>query len=66
MRCPDCEWIDSVLLDQQGAETLDERTEEATDSIVRDLRRLSQANMANDVERFATALKAGAVVPFDF
>jgi hypothetical protein len=45
---------------------LDERLDEGTTVLVTELKRLEQANMTEDVERFAAALRAGAILPEDF
>jgi hypothetical protein len=37
-----------------------------TDALVKDLRRLVQANMEAEADRFAAALEAGAILPEDF
>lgn len=66
LRCPNCEW---ALLDSFDAELIqrfDETLDHGTEALVADLRKLSRANMEEDVERFIAALNAEYVLPEDF
>jgi hypothetical protein len=63
LRCPNCEWNEVGTYDQA---TVDEHLDLGTDALVKDLRRLVQANMEAEADRFAAALDAGAILPEDF
>lgn len=66
LRCPDCEWSETGTFHQDLADRFDEKLEEGTDALVRDLKRLTRANMAEEIDRFVAALEAGAIEPMDF
>ena len=66
LRCPNCEWSELGVYDQATVDRLDETLDNGTELLVRDLRRLVQANMEEEAERFAAALDADAILPEDF
>ena len=66
LRCPNCEWIGTGVFEQELVERFDEELDRGTEAVVRDLRRLAQANMEDEVERFVSALNAGHIQPEDF
>jgi hypothetical protein len=66
LRCPNCEWLTVGLYDQDTVDRFDERLDYGTEALVRDLKRLMQANMEDEIERFVSALHAGHIVPEDF
>ena len=66
LRCPNCEWIGEAVYERRVVEELDERLERGMETIVRDLRHLTHANMEEHVQRFVTALQDDLIVPFDF
>jgi hypothetical protein len=66
LRCPNCELVRLAVLDQEVAECFDDDLDLGAETLVEDLGRLSEANMAEDVERFAAALEADAILPSDF
>ena len=66
LRCPNCERTDSALLDLDVAESFDEELERGAETLMSDLARLTEANMREHVERFASALHADAILPTDF
>jgi hypothetical protein len=66
LRCPNCEWIHTGVFDQETVERFDEELDRGTDSLVDDLKRLIQANMEEDIERFAHALARDHILPEDF
>lgn len=66
LRCPNCERTASALLDAEVAERFDEELERGAETLMGDLARLSEANMLEDLERFAAALRADAILPVDF
>jgi hypothetical protein len=65
-RCPECGWRGEGVFAQRLADAFDDELDRGTDALVHDLRRLTRANMAEHVERFADALARGAVQPMDF
>jgi hypothetical protein len=66
LRCPECESVETGVYDFRSVESFEEELDRGTEQLVADLRRLSQANMEEDVARFAMALEADAVLPEDF
>jgi hypothetical protein len=66
LRCPNCEWSEVGTYDQATVDRFDEHLDLGTDALVKDLRRLVQANMEAEADRFAAALEAGAILPEDF
>jgi hypothetical protein len=66
LRCPNCEWLTVGLYDQETVDRFDERLDHGTESLVRDLKRLTRANMEDEAERFASALASDAIWPMDF
>jgi hypothetical protein len=66
LRCPNCEWNEVGTYDQATVDRFDERLDAGTEALVKDLRRLVQANMEAEAERFAAALDANAILPEDF
>ena len=66
LRCPNCEWHTVGEFDQETVDRFDEELDLGTEALVRDLKRLMQANMEDEIERFVSALQAGHIVPEDF
>ena len=66
LRCPNCEWSEVGTFDQATVDRFDEMLDLGTDALVKDLRRMVQANMEAEAERFAAALNADAILPEDF
>ena len=66
LRCPNCEWTEVGQFDQTTVDRFDEELDLGTEALVRDLRRLVQANMEEEADRFAAALEANAILPEDF
>jgi hypothetical protein len=66
LRCPNCEWAGTGTFEQDVVERFDEELDRGTEALVRDLKRLMQANMEEDIERFVSALAEGHIVPEDF
>jgi hypothetical protein len=64
--CPNCEWIDEGVYSQAQIEKLEEKLDEGVEAILRDLKRLTHANMADQVDRFIRALRADLILPEDF
>jgi len=66
LRCPNCEWTEVDTFDQPTVDRFDEKLDIGTEILIRDLKRLEQANMEDEVERFVRALGADAILPEDF
>jgi hypothetical protein len=66
LRCPNCEWSESGLFDQDTVDRFDVELDNGTELLMRDLKRLTQANMEEEVDRFAQALDSDAIWPMDF
>ena len=66
LRCPNCEWSEVDTFDQPTVDRFDEKLDIGTEILIRDLKRLQQANMEDEVSRFVAALDADAILPEDF
>ena len=66
LRCPNCEWSDLGVFDQATVDRFDDELDQGTEALIRDLKRLTQANMEDEIERFVSALGADAILPEDF
>ena len=66
LRCPDCEHVREGVFSQDAVDVFDEQLDAGTDALAADLRRLTRANMADELSRFSAALQADAILPEDF
>jgi hypothetical protein len=66
LRCPNCEWFETGVFDQDTVEQFDEELDRGTDDLVEDLKRLIYANMEEQIDRFCEALANDHVLPEDF
>lgn len=66
LECPNCAWAESGTYDRQQVERLEDKLDEGLTDMIADLQRLTQANMAADVDRFIAALTADLILPEDF
>jgi hypothetical protein len=66
LRCPNCEWNESDVFDQETVDRFDLELDRGTEQVLKDLKRLVQANMEEEVERFVQALDSDAIWPMDF
>jgi hypothetical protein len=66
LHCPNCDWLDEGVFDQDQVDSLEEQLDEGLTEMLSDLRRLTQSNMTEEIERFATALHADLILPEDF
>lgn len=66
LHCPNCDWVDEGLFDQDQVDALEEKLDDGLTEILSDLRRLTQSNMTEEIERFASALHADLILPEDF
>ena len=66
LRCPNCEEISPGVMDEELIQKFDDKLDRRTDNFVRDLRVLTYANMATEVNRFVGLLDEGHILPEDF
>jgi hypothetical protein len=66
LRCPNCEWSDIGVFDQSTVDRFDDELDRGTEALMRDLKRLTQANMEDEIDRFVSALGVDAILPEDF
>ena len=66
LRCPNCEWSEVGTFDQATVDRFDEQLDIGTEILIRDLKRLQQANMEHEIDVFTRALDADAILPEDF
>lgn len=66
LRCPDCEWSGTGIFEQEVVDRFDRELDRGTEALVNDLKRMMQANMEDEIERFVAALEADAITPEDF
>jgi hypothetical protein len=66
LRCPDCESRREGVFEQSAVELLDDELDRAAGALLGDLRRMTHANMSEEVEFFVRALEADLIVPSDF
>lgn len=64
--CPNCEWEGGGVYGQDQIERFEDTLEEGVQDILRDLQRLTHANMTAEIDRFAAALRADLILPEDF
>jgi hypothetical protein len=66
LRCPNCEWGELGVFDQPTVDRFDDELDRGTQAVSRDLQRLTQANMEDEIQRFVSALAVDAILPEDF
>ena len=66
LRCPNCEWSEVDVFDQETVDRFDEQLDIGTEILLTDLKRLQQANMEEEIDRFVSAVNADAILPEDF
>jgi hypothetical protein len=66
LRCPNCEWRGSGVFSQEVVEAFDDELDRGIDVLLADYRALVNSNMEDEIDRFAKALDAGAIVAEDF
>ena len=66
LRCPNCESAHTGVFDQETVERFVEELDRGTDHLVDDLKRLVQANMEEQIDRFSRALVDDHILPEDF
>jgi hypothetical protein len=66
LHCPNCDWTGGGIFEQDLLDEFDEELDRGMEELAADLGRLTRANMADDVDRFVSALNAGGIQPMDF
>ena len=66
LRCPDCDVYREGVFSQATVEAFDEELDRGADALATTYKRLMRANLADEIDRFAAALDAGAILPEDF
>jgi hypothetical protein len=66
LSCPNCYWTTEGVFTEREVHALEEELDQGLADMIRDLQRLTQANMADHVERFAAALQTDLILPEDF
>jgi hypothetical protein len=66
LRCPNCEWSGLGRFEQRLVDQLERELDRGDAELAVDLARLTHANMVDEIDRFARALDADAIQPFDF
>jgi hypothetical protein len=66
LRCPECESRREGVFDQATVERLDDELDRGSGALLGDLRRMTHANMSEEIEFFIRALDAELIMPSDF
>lgn len=64
--CPNCRWRHRGTFSSVALAALEDQLDGGFDMLLRDLKRLTQANMTEEIERFAAALAMELILPEDF
>jgi hypothetical protein len=66
LHCPNCDWLTEGVFSQERVDEFEEQLDQGLAEMLNDLRRLTQANMSEEIDRFAAALNADLILPEDF
>jgi len=66
LQCPNCGWSADGVFNRDEVDQLEEKLDEGLADMLRDLQRLTQANMAEEIDRFVAALHGDYILPEDF
>ena len=66
LRCPECESTREGVFEQEAVELLDDELDRGAGALLGDLKRITHANMTEEIDFFARALDADLIVPSDF
>lgn len=66
LRCPECESRREGVFEQTAVERLDDELDRGSSALLGDLRRMTHANMSEEIEFFIRALDADVITPSDF
>jgi hypothetical protein len=66
LHCPNCNWTRHGNYDEEQVTEFEDRLDDGVAAVLGDLRRLTNANMADEIDRFADALALDLILPEDF
>jgi hypothetical protein len=66
LRCPECESRREGVFEQGAVERLDDELDRGSSALLGDLRRMTHANMSEEIQFFVRALDADLITPSDF
>lgn len=66
LECPNCGWLETGTYNHDEVELLEDQLDAGVEEMIDDLRRLTHANMAVEVDRFVAALQRDLILPEDF
>jgi hypothetical protein len=66
LECPNCSWTTDGIFAREQVNHFEEQLDAGLATMLSDLRRLAQANMSDEVDRFAAALRDDLILPEDF
>ena len=66
LRCPECESRREGVFEQTAVERLDDELDRGSSALLGDLRRMTHANMSEEIQFFVRALEADLITPSDF
>jgi|SRR5436190_18284197 len=66
LECPNCSWTEDGFYERELVDDLEEHLDDGLVDMLCDLQRLTQANMAEEVDCFSAALQADLILPEDF
>lgn len=66
LECPNCWWSETDVYEREEIEALEDRLDCGLAEMLGDLQRLTEANMSEEIARFAQALDCDALLPEDF
>lgn len=66
LRCPECESRREGVFEQSIVERLDDELDRGAGALLSDLRRMTHANMSEEIDFFVRALDADLITPSDF
>jgi hypothetical protein len=66
LRCPNCGWTTEGVYERAEVRRFEQIVEAGRDELVREIERVRQAAMDDDIARFVQALERDDILPFDF
>lgn len=66
LECPNCWWMTDGVYDRHQINAFEGQLDDGLSGMLADLRRLADANMAEEIDRFVAALRYDLVLPEDF
>jgi hypothetical protein len=66
LRCPNCGWTTEGVYERSEVRRFEKIVEAGRDELVREIERVREAAMDDDIARFVEALERDDILPFDF